>query len=350
MPAARLLVVTAVAALLAVSATAQKKQVTLTDADRIAVTTAKAGVIHPLPTNTNVSASYGKETASKRAQTGPVITPFPKKPRYPADLTYQGGVTVGQAQFHAIYLLNSFTGTTGCTPSTIGSCWGDPEGFLQDLGKSDFIHVADQYVGQYESNRYTNGADAIAVFNPLPPKLTDADVQALVHAVAFDLGYPTGYGNIYHVFLPPGTDECFDSTFSTCYSPDDPNTFFFCAYHSSVTFTDVGHVLYTVQPHQNVPGCNAPPDSPNGQLADSTYSILSHETFEAITDPDGTAWWNTDSNILFGSEIGDECSFIIFYPTAVYFNPSVWRVGKIEYATQPEYSNEGHSCTTSTDM
>ena len=38
----------------------------------------------------------------------------------------------------------------------------------------------------------------------------------------------------------------------------------------------------------------------------------SHETFETITDPDGTAWWNSLDNGLFGQEIGDECSFLLF--------------------------------------
>src|SRR5262249_10562768 len=135
-----------------------------------------------------------------------------------------------------------------------------------------------------------------------PQPLTDQEVLAIVHAVASATGQ-TGYGHIYHVFLPPGTDECFDSSFTTCYSPDRPNVFFFCAYHSSATFSDVGHVLYTVEPFQNVPGCNVAPGSPNGQLVDSQASVLSHELFETITDPDGDGWWNTESNDLLGDEI-----------------------------------------------
>jgi len=30
---------------------------------------------------------------------------------------------------------------------------------------------------------------------------------------------------------------------------------FFCGYHSSADFKDIGHVLYTVEPYQNVSGC-----------------------------------------------------------------------------------------------
>jgi hypothetical protein len=44
----------------------------------------------------------------------------------------------------------------GSSPScsTIATCWGNPHGFLHDLGKSDFIYVADQYVGRTEDDRY----------------------------------------------------------------------------------------------------------------------------------------------------------------------------------------------------
>jgi len=88
---------------------------------------------------------------------------------------------------------------------------------------------------------------------------------AVVHAVASATG-DTGYGHIFHVFLAPGQDECFDSSFSVCYSPDNNNSFFFCAYHGSVDFSDIGHVLYSVEPFQNVPGCQVRPGTPNGQL------------------------------------------------------------------------------------
>jgi hypothetical protein len=67
-------------------------------------------------------------------------------------------------------------------------------------------------------------------------------------------------------------------------------TFAFCAYHSSVQFKDIGHVLYGVEPFQDVPGCSVRPGTPNGQLVDSTNNSLSHELFETISDPDGTAW------------------------------------------------------------
>ena len=138
----------------------------------------------------------------------------------------------------------------------------------------------------------------------LPPILFDEDIIAIAHAGAAAFG--SGYHHIYHIFLPPGQDVCFTGT-NECYSPDNPDTFFFCAFHASVDFSDIGHVLLTVEPYQNVNGCSVVQPSPNGPIVDSTADVLSHELFETITDPDGTAWWNRYDLDLFGAEIGDEC-------------------------------------------
>ena len=256
--------------------------------------------------------------------------------RYEGELTYQGGPVVDFAQSHPIYLLPG-----GTCPISV--CWGDPAGFLKNLAYSQFIHLADQYIGLGASGRYTLGVSLKGSYKPPAVPLTDADVEAFVHAAALATGL-TGYGHIYHVFLPPGQDECFDSTYSVCYSPDNPSTFYFCAYHGSVDFTDVGHVLYSVEPFQNVPGCQVRPGTPNGQLVDSTNNVLAHELFETITDPDISAWLNSTLNALYGEEIGDECSFITFTTTNAYFDPFVFEMNGRPYATQPMYSNQLRGC------
>ena len=320
-------------------------QITAVPTNTIDKTAAAGAALHPshvLAANTPAGLAYKESLALK----GPTTTPFPPGGRrYPGDLSYQGGPIVGQGQSHAIYIV--FGGTI-CTPSNISVCWGSPEGFLQSLAGSNFIHVVDQYAERTDSNRYTNGADAAVYFGGsviLGATLSDGDMLAAIHAVVVQLGYPTGENDIYHVFIPPGVDECIVS--GVCYSPDVPRTFVFCGYHSSATFGDIGHVLYTVEPYENVNGCSVPPGGPRGQLADSTNNILSHELFETITDPEGNAMWNTGDNGLYGEEIGDECSFIIFPSTGgAYFNPSAFFISGVKYAVQPEYSNIGHSCTT----
>jgi hypothetical protein len=253
--------------------------------------------------------------------------------RYPGDLQNHGGAVVEWAQSHAIYLRPN-----GVCP--IATCWGNPEKFLRDLSRSDLIHTVDEYIGQSANQRYTVGQHAYIKFKPTTTPLTDDDVLSYVHAVASKTGQ-TGYGHIYHVFLPPGTDECFDSTFSDCYSPDNFDTFSFCAYHGYVDFTDIGHVLYSVEPYQNTPGCadiqtqDGSP-LPNGTLIDTTDDTLSHELIETITDPDLDAWWNELGLGMYGEEIADECIFLD--------GPATFRVEGHKYAAQLEYSNSEHAC------
>lgn len=262
--------------------------------------------------------------------------------RYPADLTFFGGPVVGNAQSHAIYLVNP-----NCSSP---SCWGNPETFLQDLGRSNFIHITDQYVNRYDSNRYTVGSNALIHF-PLSPPLTDSFMLAVVHFVAAQT-HQNGYNHVYHVFLAPGQDECIDNGLTQCYSPDNPATFAFCAYHGSVDFSDIGHVLYSVEPFQNVAGCADRPGTPNGPVVDSTADVLSHELFETITDPDGTGWWNLGNLNELGSEIADECTFVVFLPNIFdpnavgYGDPALVQMGGKTFAVQPEYSNFAHACVT----
>ena len=262
--------------------------------------------------------------------------------RYPDDLVYQGGPTVESAEFHSIFI----NPTAQCAPN---SCWGDPIGFLRDLSESQFIGVTDQYVNSSAPDRYSVGQNFyVPTYSPssgpgMP--FTDLDMAVAAYFIASQSG-SFGYGHVYHLFLTPGQDICFDNTFSTCYSPDKPSSFAFCGYHSSVSDTSGNVVLYTVEPYQNVPGCNVRPGTPNGQLADSTNNVVSHETFETVTDPLGSAWWNSDNVGAYGQEIGDECSFVIFTSTSAYFDPSVVRLNHTLYAVQPEYSNAAHGCAT----
>ena len=81
-------------------------------------------------------------------------------------------------------------------------------------------------------------------------------------------------------------------------------------------------------------------------MIDSTNNVLSHETFETIPDPDGTAWWNSPDNGIFGDEIGDECPFLLFTATNAYFDPSLFFSARQLYAAQPEYHNSAHGCST----
>lgn len=321
------------------------KEVTLTPSpnDYAAAAAAKNQKLHAWRAHTPVGRGTGLAAISNSpnldAPLNQSTAPDSGGPRFPADLQYHGGNVVPSMQHHAIYM----NPNGRCT---IASCWGDPEGFLSDLGQSDFMHVVDQYTGGTGPYTVSNTHFTLN-YHPNAAPFTDADMLAIVHAAAALAGQ-AGYGNEYHVFLPPGQDECFNLGYKVCYSPDDPKTFFFCAYHGSADFSDIGHVLYSVEPFQDALGCNSRPGTPNGQLADSTNNVLSHEVFETITDPDGTAWWNGLNNGIFGEEIGDECSFLFYNNQGqiTAFDPSNVTLNGKPYVTQPEYNNAQHACTT----
>jgi hypothetical protein len=256
----------------------------------------------------------------------------------PGDVAYLGGMVVQHAVSHAVYVNPG----GACT---IASCWGDPEGFLADLFDSDFIHLTDEYTGQSDDRRYTVGARFVLKDALASNVLYESDLVAILHSVVMTSG-EAGYGNIYHLFLPPGVDTCFDPpNESECYSPDNPATFSVCAYHDYVTFTDLGqHVLFTVEPWQGASGCvDSPTGAPNGQLADSTNDTLNHETFETISDPDVNAWLNDTNAYLDGLEIADECEF---FSNGYQTDPTFRINGKV-YRVQSIYSNRKHTCAIS---
>ena len=92
-------------------------------------------------------------------------------------------------------------------------------------------------------------------------------------------------------------------------------------------------------------GCSVPPNgTANNQLIDSTDNVLSHEVFEALSDPEGRSWWVQAFTVAYGAEIGDLCTRSAQFGMNFY-----WEYGQVElnghsYTIQPEYSNQFHGC------
>jgi PKD repeat protein len=131
--------------------------------------------------------------------------------------------------------------------------------------------------------------------------LTDAQVQSELSAVIASHGWPTDGSAIYFVFLPSGIDECFgpggeNANSNPCADAD------FCAYHSSFGTTTPTPPLYGLIPFGDVVGCQSG-NHPNGDPADDTISLVSHEHIETITDPLGNGWFDN-----MGLEIADRCA------------------------------------------
>lgn len=243
----------------------------------------------------------------------------------PLDMTYFGGALVTDAT-------NLVVAVNCITPNTPATCWGtgtlSPTTFLKDLNRSNYLRLANEYLGMDAKGnfpawemktRVTFRSFNTASMQEILQIVADASTRAGI----------SGYQAIYHVFLPQGTSMCIEA--GDCYSPSDPASWTFCAFHGSVNLASNRHVLFTVQPYQGVDGCRLPSQTPNG-LIDATASTLTHELFETITDPDLDGW----SNVLFGFEVADPC--LAFGSNRVLNGHS--------YFIQSIYSNRLHLCTS----
>jgi hypothetical protein len=282
-----------------------------------AIAAAKSAVLvgtHKLPTVPLRQESISKISASVSAIDN---SPF--------DLTYYGGPIVKAATSYAVYVNCSM-------PDAPIVCWGSnnlsPTNFLSQLNRSPFIRLLNEYIGTDAMLKFPAAQMRTLATFANPQKATLQEIQQIVAAAVLRTG-ATGYSAIYHVFLPQGTGVCIVP--GNCYSPSDPASWTFCAFHGSVNLSPTQHVLFTVQPYQDIDGCRLKGQTPNGTL-DATASTLSHELFETITNPDFDGW----SNALFGYEMSDMC--------AVFGSNQV--LDKRNYFIQSEWSNKKHMCTS----
>jgi len=314
----------------------------VTGEDRIAAATVESSRYHLLLTKQAKAAGISAESPNvkfkSRLHPSLANTALASPPAgtffYPDDVekVSSTGKTITAAAHHPIYINCSSSPTT---------CWGNPAGFLANLDASSMLHLSDQYTGSTTNGRYTVGTQFSVTVTIYPgtsgvPTLGENDILSLVHAAAKTAG--TGYAHIYHAFIPKGVDTCMDE--GPCYSPDNANSFAFCAYHYAVKFTDLASpVYYTVEPYQGplaspLLSCALPFATPNGQLTDSMATSLLHETFETITDPDIFTGYRA-VNSTFG-EVGDLCEGIIFTVPLNSHN----------YDVQSIYSDKYEACAT----
>jgi hypothetical protein len=131
--------------------------------------------------------------------------------------------------------------------------------------------------------------------------LTDTQLQHEIRSVIAAHSLPTGTGNEYFVFTPPGVASCKSSNLTLprdCFDPMLRDGY--CAYHSRLSFSDTA--VYVVLPYEAPTGVCWSGQSPNGDAADSVVNSASDEQNESITDPFGTGWFDRG-----GNEVADKC-------------------------------------------
>ncbi|HLX89393.1 MAG TPA: PKD domain-containing protein [Acidimicrobiales bacterium] len=178
--------------------------------------------------------------------------------------------------------------------------------------------------------------------------LTDAQLQTELTTYLSANGMASTLTRLYLIMLPKGVESCFNSgsgTGSGCSTPWVGTGF--CGYHSSLSGPNPPVYADLPFPSYGAPGApftcagtvGGVVESPNlDPDADVIISIVSHEVNEAITDPYGSAWFDSS-----GAEIGDECAYI--YGTLVGTAGQLYNqtINGNHYMTQEEASNENYT-------
>ncbi len=297
-----------------------------------------AGIVHP-----------GSRTPTSKRTATP-----------PAPLTYHGGLTMHVNTTYAIYwspsgslpmsagyqpLINQFLGDVTAASGTNGNVYGTDTQYYDTTNGN--ITYASTFATSYVDTDAFPGNGCTDPSKSYATCLTDAQIAAELVAFTASHGLSNNIDTFYMLMFPPHIASCFDASSTTC------STNAYCAYHSQLfgTGTDL---LYGVLPYvTDYPAaseatCLTGPapggEEPNGDVADDAINLISHEHNEAITDPNGDAWYTTSDFF----ENGDNCVWT--------FGATLGSTGKAansefdqvinghDYYIQQEWSNASTAC------
>jgi len=148
-------------------------------------------------------------------------------------------------------------------------------------GKTGEYNVITQYSSIQLSNLGTNTGALYDDTSTPPTNVTDAAIQAEVTKVLSAKGLSPRADTIYEVFLPSSSYSSSGSA-TSCGGPNLQ----YCAYHGN--FSSGGlDIKYASMPYPSCGGCQS-----STSITQNFEHFISHETREAVTDPDGTAWFD----------------------------------------------------------
>jgi len=233
------------------------------------------------------------------------------------NLLNHGGPVIRSARVVAIYW-GSYWGTqAGAAIRT------QVDGFFGQFGTTPEYNTITQYADAngnpilLASLSQTPNASWYDGTNPSSTNVTDANLQAEVSKYLTQTANVSA-STIYEVFLPSGYYASYGSS-DSCGGPNLQ----FCAYHSNFNWNGID-IKYASMPFPGCSGCQWTGWSPQLNL----NHFACHETREAVTDADGTAWYDRR-----GYEADDKCAW----------SPSPF-IGTGGYGYQYEWSNEARGC------
>jgi hypothetical protein len=259
-----------------------------------------------------------------------------------SNLSWHNGPVMHSNTVHAIYWIPSGYSVSASYRSTI-------DGFFANVaaaaasGSSNDVYFSDTQYYDGSGNIAFNSTwgGSVVDNNSVPASgcrdsytsvcLTDAQLQSEISRVMKANGWSGGLSNEYFIFTPKNVGSCIGSSCSYSY---------YCAYHSQIG-SGSSATLYANMPYAAyVPAACGSGQSPNGDDADSTINVTSHEHNETITDPLGTAWYDRR-----GYEDGDKCAWNFGHTLGTTNYGSYNQViGTGEYYLQQEWSNRSSGC------
>lgn len=202
-------------------------------------------------------------------------------------ISYHGGpVMLGPTNVYYIWYGNWSTNTATTILTDLA----------RSIGGSPYFNINTTYhngSGAQVGNLVTYAGSTIDNYSQ-GTSLSDSQVQAVVASAITSGRLPSDNAGVYFVLTSADVNE--NSGFCTQY----------CGWHTNGTINGLD-VKYSFvgNPDRCPSSCAAQSTGPNGNAgADGMASIISHELQESVTDPDGTAWYDSR-----GQENADKCAW-----------------------------------------
>jgi hypothetical protein len=230
------------------------------------------------------------------------------------NLTNHGGQVITSAHVVFIFWGPSF-GSGGADASYASTL----QAFRNQFGTAPEFNTITQYSGSNGTVALTSlgGGTADLFDSSAPPtNVTDSAVQGEVNKY---LSSNTFDANAIYEVVIPSSSYSSSGTSTSCGGPH----LAYCAYHGNFSSTK-GNARYSIEPYPSCSGCAVS----GWTAAQNQEHFVCHETREAVTDPDGTTWWDRS-----GNEADDKCAW----------SPTPF-IGTGGYGYQYEWSNANSAC------
>jgi hypothetical protein len=242
------------------------------------------------------------------------------------NLTYHNGPVIPTAYVVAIFWGPSWSGSDSGIATSLTN-YIDGNGSAVGYGRTSEFNVITQYyeTGPTYINQSRFGTYSGSLYDSSTPPTNVTDAALHTEVLKMTNNNPRT-DTIYEVFLP-STSYSSDGTATSCGGP----RLTYCAYHGNFAYGSFD-VKYASMPYPSCGGCQT-----SGWTTSQNFEhFISHETREAVTDPDGTAWYDRS-----GNEADDKCAWS---PTPFTDSTTGTNVDGSAFAYQYEWSNANSGC------